>query len=315
MTKHFKSFLLLTLVLTLALTASTTALADEPELEEFAETYVISEGSWPGIQVKNEVFRQVTETLGYEIETEFLGQPMMYEGLSQGDIDLYIGSWMPEEEGMRDGFEGDYEVVSTQLTDAIYISAVPEYVYEAGVTSHADLADHAEKFDYTIHGGPHGEGADELLSHAIEEDIYDLGDWEIVNADWPATVTEAEQAIENEEWIVFPGWQPHWMNVILDIEYLDDPKNAWGEDSSVIENLAHPSLAERAPNLYQLLENFQIESDHQSEWVYKFDQEEQEMSEVAEEWINNNMNVVESWLEGVQAQNGRPAIEVINEEL
>jgi len=314
MRSHTYSISLLALIFSLTLIFSGPALAQEGEMDEFDGTYVISEGSWPGIQVKNEVFRQVLGAAGYEFETEFLGQPMMYEGLSQGDVDLYIGSWMPEEEGMRDGFAGDYEVVSTQLDDAVYISAVPSYVYEAGVTSHADLDDHAEKFDHTIYAGAHGEGADELLTEAIEEDIYGLGDWELVNADWPATVTEAEQAIEDGEWIVFPGWQPHWMNVILDIEYLDDPKNAWGEGTSVIENLAHPTLDERAPNLYQVLENFQIESEHQSLWIFEYDQEDREMSAVAEEWIEENMDVVADWLEGAVAEDGSPAIEAVEEE-
>ena len=310
------SYLIAVLVLafTLTLAVSGPALASEDQLDEFDETYVISEGSWPGIQVKNEVFRQVLSTVGYDFETEFLGQPMMYEGLSQGEIDLYIGSWMPEEEGMREGFEDDYEVVSTQLDEAVYISAVPAYVYEAGVTSHADLDEHAEKFDHTIHAGPHGEGADELLTEAVEEDIYGLGDWELINSEWPAVVTEAEQAIEDEEWIVFPGWQPHWMNVVLDIEYLEDPKNAWGEGSSEIENLAHPTLEERAPNLHQVLENFQIQSEYQSHWIFEYDQEDREMEEVASDWIENNMDVVADWLEGAVAADGSPALEAVEEE-
>ncbi|SDL78421.1 glycine betaine ABC transporter substrate-binding protein [Halarsenatibacter silvermanii] len=302
------------LVVILALTFPLISLqAGAEELAEYDDTYVIAEGSWPGIQVKNEVIRQVLGTLGYDFETEFLGQPMIYEGMSQGEIDFYLGSWMPEEAGMREGHEEGYEVISTQLDDAVYMSAVPEYVYEAGVQCHSDIAEHAEKFDHTLHAGAHGEGADEILTRAVEEDIYGLEGWEIVNADWPATVAEAEQAIEDEEWIIFPGWQPHWMNVLLDVEYLDDPKNIWGEDSSVIENLVHPDLQERAPQLYQILENFQIESDHQSRWVFEYDQEDREMEKIAEEWIEDNLDTVADWLEGAYAENGRQAIEVIEE--
>ena len=214
---------------------------------------------------------------------------------------------------MREGHEGSFEVVRTHIDDALYISAVPEYVYEAGVTSHEDLAEYADRFDYTIHAGPPGEGADEAITYAVEEDIYGLGDWEIINAEWPATVAEAESAMDDEEWIVFPGWQPHWMNVILDLKYLEDPEGIWGDAESDIETLTGVDISEEAPNLYKFAENFDITSEHQSEWIFEYDREGRAMEDIAAEWIGENLDIVTDWFEGMEAETGEPAAEVIRE--
>jgi len=293
---------------------SLTAEAEEADLAEFEESFVIAEESWPGIATKNEVVRQLLTAIGYDLETSFLSNTMIYHGFEDGDIDIWLGSWMPEETPLREGHEGGFEVVSTNLEDAYYISAVPEFVYEEGIRSHSDLAEHAEEFDYKIHAGPPGSGADEVISPAVEEDIYDLGDWEVVNADWPATVAAAESAAEDGDWIVFPGWQPHWMNVLLDLKYLEDPEGIWGEAESEIQSLVRTGLSDEAPNLIKFLQNFSVDSDHQSRWVYEYDREGREEADIARDWIEDNMDVVEEWLEGVVAEDGSPAIEAVEEE-
>ena len=291
-----------------------TVQAEEAELAEFEQTFIIAEESWPGIATKNEVVRQLLTAIGYDLETSFLSNTMAYHGFEDGDVDLWLGSWMPEETPLREGHEGSFEVVGTNLEEAYYISAVPEFVYEEGIRSHSDLAEHAEKFDYKIHAGPPGSGADEVISSAVEEDIYNLGDWEVVNADWPATVAAAEAAVEDGEWIVFPGWQPHWMNVLLDLKYLEDPEGIWGDAESEIQSLARTNLREEAPNLITFLENFSVESDHQSRWVYEYDREGREEADIARDWIGENMDVVADWLEGVVAADGSPALEAVEEE-
>ena len=303
----------LIVITAVAFSLGTINAAEGDSLPEFTETYTIAEASWPGIEAKNEVIRQVLREIGYDLDTEFLGVPMIFHGFADSDIDLWFGSWMPGESAMREGHEGSFEVVRTHLDDALYISAVPEYVYEAGVQSHDDLEEHAEKFDYRIHAGPPGEGADEAISHAVEEDIYGLGDWEIINAEWPATVAAAESAVEDEEWIVFPGWQPHWMNVILDLKYLEDPEGIWGEAESDIQTLTRVNLKEDAPNLYKFAENFDINSEHQSEWIFEYDREEREAEEIAREWISNNIELVQSWVENMETRTGEPAGEVVEE--
>ena len=160
-----------------------------------------------------------------------------------------MGSWFPAQEEPIGAVEDEVDIVRNNLEGAIYTTAVPDYVYEAGVECHSDLAEHADKFDHTMYAGPIGESAERVMSEMVENDIYGLGDWELVNGGWPSTIAEMENAMDNEEWVVFPGWAPHWMNIVLDIEYIDDPENTWGGAESWIKTITRDDLHQDQPNL------------------------------------------------------------------
>jgi len=273
----------------------------------FEEEIVLGEAAWPGIESKNAVVAYILESIGYDVKQTMLDVPMVLQGLANRDVDIWLGGWIPGEKPIREGLEGEFEVVRTHLEDAIFITAVPEYVWEAGVRCHSDLEEYADKFDHALHLGPVGEGGDEVLRTAAEQNIYELGNWSLVNASWPATIVRAEEAIENEEWIAFPGWKPHWMNVLLDIRYLEDPEEVWGGAEERIETLVRHEFEEEHPNLYTFLENFKITSEMQSEWIFAIDREDKTVSELAEDWIRKNINVVDLWLFGVKAEDGRSA--------
>ncbi|WP_331445514.1 glycine betaine ABC transporter substrate-binding protein [Natranaerobius thermophilus] len=137
--------------------------------------------------------------------------------------------------------EGDVVHLETHLDETNYAPAVPTYVYEEGVTSLEDLADRSEKFEYTYYGFKAGNDGNEIMIEAFENDTYGLGEWDIMESNEAAMIADVEQKIENEEWVVFSGWEPHYMNVIFDMEYLDDPKGIWGEGEQV-GTIARPKL-------------------------------------------------------------------------
>ncbi len=59
----------------------------------------------------------VLEALGYETETKILSVPVTYISLSKGDIDVFLGNWMPTMEAdiapYRDA--GTVDTVRTNL--------------------------------------------------------------------------------------------------------------------------------------------------------------------------------------------------------
>jgi len=44
-------------------------------------------------------------------------------------------------------------------------------------------------------------------------------------------LSAVQRAVNNEEWIAFNGWKPHYMNLMFDLKYLEDPEGIWGESS------------------------------------------------------------------------------------
>ena len=54
-----------------------------------------SDVGWTDITATTAATSLVLEALGYETETKVLSVPVTYEGMSSGDVDVFLGNWMP----------------------------------------------------------------------------------------------------------------------------------------------------------------------------------------------------------------------------
>lgn len=281
-----------------------------------AQTVTFGYVEWPELTVKTEVAATVLEAIGYDTEALSLSLPLVLRGVSTGDLDVFLGLWMPSMTSMIEPYldNGTITQVGVILDETIYRPAVPGYVYEAGVHSLADLNAHADRFDAQIYGIEPGNDGNELVLGMIDEDVYDLSDWRLVESSTEGMLAAVRNAINRERWIVFLGWSPHWMNTEFDMAYLDDPENIWGEDGYVgaIMNTAY---AESHPDLARFFSQFEVDADTMSVWTEEFSLQGLEPSAIANTWIPENMDVVLGWLEGVSAADGRPAGDVLQEVL
>ena len=260
------------------------------------DTIVIGEPDWPGIEAKNAVVRFILENIGYDVETTFARDAIILDSLSRGDVDIYMGAWLPQVLERRRDYVGEFDYVTQNMTDGYYTMAVPEYVSEEGVTSLADLDQYADHFDKKLYVGVAGWGTEVAMTEAVENDIYNLGDWEVITSSQSALITEVESAFEENEWIVFAGWEPHWMNEVFEMEYLDDPESLNISPYSWVDTLARPGLQDDHPDLYRFLQQFHINAETQQEWIYELAYRDRDAEEVAEEWVRENITAVWPWL-------------------
>src|SRR6056297_3877797 len=103
---------------------------------------------WPGVTIKTHVAAKIADYLGYETKMTSGSQAIVFKGMDTGDLDVFLGNWLPTMKMHFDKYEekGSVHNVGVNLYDVVYRTAVPEYVYEAGVKSLADLNEHADKF-------------------------------------------------------------------------------------------------------------------------------------------------------------------------
>jgi len=282
-----------------------------PAAADNSEPIVLGEPDWPGIWGKNAVAENILENIGYEVEIKSVKNIMIYQGMIRGDIDIYLGSWMPSDKPTREGLDGDINVVRKNLTEGLYTLGVPEYVWEAGVKSFADLDKYAEKFDHKMYVGPVGWEFSNKMKEAIKNDIYGLGDWTLVNSSQTAMLANMKRAVENKDWIVSLAWKPHWMNYVMDIKYLEDPKNVWVSAESWVDTLTRSGFENEQPEIYKFLTQFKVNNDMSNEWIYYIGREDQEPEQVAEKWVKNNLDIIKDWLTGVKAKNGEDAFTVL----
>ena len=294
--------------LAITLSASTTAAAAE------APTIRFGTPTWPGVTVKTEIAAQLVETMGYEVNQTNASPAFAYNALTTDDLDAFLGGWMPTQEKMADPLieKGEVKVMATNISDAVMGIAVPEYVWQAGVKTEADLDEYREKFESTIYAIEPGSGFNESIKSSIDNDRHGLGDWEMVPSSTSGMLSQVGRAIDREDWIVFLGWTPHWMNVTYDIRFLEavgEPKIA--DTRSDVLTVANPVTMEAEPRLARFFEQYVVSKDDQSKWVLEYSYNDRPKDEVAAEWIANNIDTVAGWLDGVETRDGGSALEAV----
>jgi glycine betaine/proline transport system substrate-binding protein len=267
---------------------------------------------WPGVTVKTHVAKRVLEYLGYQTSMTSGSQAIVFKGMDTGDLDVFLGNWMPTMKIHFDKYseKGSVKNVRVNLHDVVYKTAVPEYVYNAGVKSFEDLNEHADKFNKTVYGIEPGNEGNLIIKKAIENNTYNLSGWNLKASSTAGMLSAVKRAVNNEEWIAFNGWKPHYMNVMFDIKYLDDPEEIFGSGERVL-TVVRTGFEEENPNVYKFLEQFKVTAPMQNQWINMYKREEMDPKEVAEKWIANNLDVVDQWVYGVESTEGEMARKVI----
>jgi len=291
---------------------ATAALADDQTLD-------FGVPAWPGITVKTAIAEQLLNPLGYDTSTHDIGLQVIYQGIESGDIDAFLGAWLPAQREMFNPRKesGVLIDVANNVDGAQMTLAVPEYLYESGIQSFADLDQNREQFEGEIYGFGAGSAASEILHNAIDNDTWGLGDWQVVDTSEVGMLSAARDAISREEPIVWVGWTPHWMNLELPMRYLEDPENLFGENNgeSDVLTLLRSGYAEATPNVVTFFEQFTFSAEEQSWMIQAFGQEEQDLADVAEQWINDHPERIEAMLADVTNTDGDPAWPVIEAQL
>lgn len=297
--KFTRIILALALILILAPTFAANAATDATKVK-FG--YV----DWPGVTVKTTVAAKILDYLGYQTDMKSLAVPVVFKGLANKDLDVFMGAWLPTMKSISEKYFNDGKIVAmtVNLNETIYTLAVPKYVWDAGCKSEADLNKFADKFKKKIIGIEPGNDGNQIVLDMIKNNTYDLKDWELVEGSTEAMMIAVGSAIKKKEWVCWLGWSPHWMNLAYEVKYLEDPKGVWGTEPEVVKTLVWKGYADAHPNIALFFEQFHVTPDIQGHWIDEYSRQKKDPEKVAEEWIKNNLDVVDQWIYGVKAADG-----------
>lgn len=285
------------------------AQADQCSGVRFAEV------GWTDITATTALASEVLDALGYEPRVDTVSVPIAYAGMRNNDFDVFLGNWMPSMASISDPYieSGDVDRLTVNLEGAKYTLAVPQYVYDAGVTSVNDLAEHAEQFDYRIHGIEAGNDGNELIEQMIDDDAYGLGDWQVIDSSEAGMLSELTTRVPNEEWMVFLGWEPHPMNTNFDMAYLSDADDYFGPDlgGATVHTNTRAGFVEECPNVGTLLGNMTFTLEMENQLMGAIMDDGVDPREAARSYLNENSDVLEAWLDGVTTREGDPALPAV----
>jgi glycine betaine/proline transport system substrate-binding protein len=268
---------------------------------------------WPEAIAKTNVASTIVDALGYETEIQELGVPTVFQGLETGDLDVFVEAWFPT---MQSNFDAvnNVESVTTNLDDATFSVAVNQEACDAGVRSHEDLAEFSDRFEDagtpTIYGLEPGNDGNQVVLDMIENDQYNLGNWELIESSTNGMLSEVDRRLGDGEWVAWTGWEPHWMNSRYDMCLLEDPEEAWGGPSHV-ETIVNEEFPEKFPELYPFFEQMTVSQEIQRELIDAIDNSGEDPDQVALDWLRANPQATDRWLEGVQATDGTDGAEAL----
>nr|WP_245584141.1 choline ABC transporter substrate-binding protein [Saccharospirillum impatiens] len=269
---------------------------------------------WTDITATTALTSVVLESIGYETESQLLSVPVTYRSLENGDIDVFLGNWMPTMEAdiapYRDA--GTIDILGTNLEGAKYTLAVPQHVYDAGVQSFADIAKFADEFDNQIFGIEPGNDGNRLIQSMIDQDAFGLGEFEVVESSESGMLSQVSRADRRDNWIVFLGWEPHPMNANFDLAYLDGGDDFFGPNygGATVHTNVRKGYAEECANVGRLLTNQTFTLAMENEVMALILDEGMRPNDAATQWLTANADVLDVWLDGVTTLDGDAAAPV-----
>ncbi len=312
---------------TLALGAMNSASAAEPDHDFNCDSVHFGQPNWTGVSIKTDTATWMLEQISYDTETTSASLPIVYQAMTDQEIHVLLAQWMPSQrEQYREyGIDGALDVVSPNLVGGRYTVAVPDYVYEAGVTSLEDLDDHKEQFGGEIFGIEPGSGGNDTIEKMIEDDYAGLGDWDLVASSEPGMLSEVSKRERDGEWIAFLGWAPHPMNINHDMEYLAGGAEYWGPNKGeVIVNTVTPTgYAWACSNMGQFLDNYNWTVEEQSLAMGYVSNDDMDPLEAGKKVIRENPHMIERWFRQsgiyqtgeIKAADGSEAEDLVREAL
>ncbi|PZQ47525.1 MAG: glycine/betaine ABC transporter substrate-binding protein [Rhodovulum sulfidophilum] len=274
-----------------------------------------SDVGWTDISATTAVAGLVLRNLGYAPKVDILSVAVTYEAMPRGDVDIFLGNWMPLQEPTQKPLvdAGKIEVPRTNLTGAVIGFAVPKAAYDAGLRTYADIAKFADELDGKIYGIEAGSSANATISEMIESDKFGLKDFTLVESSEQAMLAQVKRAANAGKPIVFFGWRPHPMNVNLEMAYLTDGDDVFGPNDGAAEVLTNtrPGYAADCPNVGRFLGNLAFDVAAEDLMMSYILDEKMSADAAAEKWLKDNPGVLDAWLDGVTTLDGQPGLPAV----
>ncbi len=276
---------------------------------------VFSDVGWTDITATTAATSLVLTALGYETETKILAVPVTYTGLAEGDIDVFLGNWMPTMEAdiapYRDAKTVD--TVRTNLEGAKYTLATNEVGAALGIKDFKDIAAHKDALEGKIFGIEPGNDGNRLISDMIASGPFGLDGFEVIESSEQGMLAEVANLSDDAKPIIFLGWEPHPMNANFKMSYLTGGDDYFGPNlggATVATNTRAGYVAE-CPNTGKLLSNLVFSLPMENEIMGAILNDGTDPEAAAKAWLTANPATWQAWLDGVTTKDGGDAVAAV----
>lgn len=291
-------------------------------------TVTIGDLTWTGATAIGHVIKAV-------IEGPLDSEAVIVDGLSDGSViaagmdkgdgsaDVYTDLWMPNRQAIWDKYIDGAKTVGHNVpylgTQKMY---VPSYMADR-VKSVEDLNDPEIAAMFDKNGNGKGEywagdaGWKSTRMWQVKFKSYGLSElWEAEVLPDATFKAQLKTAIQREQPILFYYWTPEWVHAAYDLTPIEEPartegcektnldKEDWLEASkfscaskdATIYVAYSKSLETRNPPVAKFLGQMKLDPATVNGWILKIGRDKLDPRDVAENWVANNMDVVNEWI-------------------
>jgi glycine betaine/proline transport system substrate-binding protein len=287
-----------------ALLASAACVLGGAAFAEGCDKVTFSDVGWTDITVTTSATKQVLEGLGYEVDLKILSVPVTFQSLENNDIDVFLGNWMPAQSGAIQPYldNGSIETLSTNLEGTKYTLAVPQYLWDKGLQSFADVGKFKDELGGKIYGiEPGNEGNAYLIS--LTEAGKPFEGMEVVESSEQGMLAQVSRLYPDQKGVAFLGWEPHPMNANFALKYLPGGEDFFGGEGTV-HTVVRKGYAAECPNIAKLLTNQKFSLPMENEIMGQILDGGEDPDAAVAAWIKANPATLDTWLAGVTTKDG-----------
>ena len=210
----------------------------------------------------NYLWEHILTEKGYNVELLMAYAGPIFEGVSSGDIDLFIDAWSPVTHAdYIKRYKGEFKELGTWYDQATLNWTVPAYL--EGIDSIEDLKENADLFGGRIISIEPGAGITRLSQEEVIP-AYGLESMDFVTGSTVAMLAELRSAIEDQKPIAVTLWHPHWAYSSFDLKDLEDPQGALGE-AEELKVISVLGFDEEYPEVARWMSNFNMNDEQLAE--------------------------------------------------
>lgn len=279
----------------------------------------MADPGWTDIGATNALTGIVLEALGYEQKVLPLSVPITYAGLQKGQVDVFLGNWMPAQQQLVAPLlqAGAIDILGVNLPGAKFTLAVPDYVARAGVRTFSDLAQHADKFDRKIYGIESGAPANQTIKKMLAAKSYGLTGWTLIESSEQGMLSQVARKKRGQQWIVFLAWQPHQMNNHFKLVYLDGDTQYFGPHfgSASINTVSRRGYRAACPNPGKLFTQLELSTELEHAMMADMLDNKLTARAAALRQLRARPALLNTWLAGVTTRSGADGLAAVRARL
>lgn len=283
------------------------------------DTVTFSDVGWTDITSTTAIASTVLQALGYKTDTKLLSVPVTYQALSKGDVDVFLGNWMPSMAADIEPYEkdGSVETLRTNLEGAKYTLATNATGAKLGIKDFADIAKHKDDLDGKIYGIEPGNDGNRLILDMIGKGQFDLKGFDLVESSEQGMLAQVARADKEGKAIIFLGWEPHPMNTNFKMTYLTGGDDVFGPNfgGAEVKTNVRKGYTTECKNVGKFLENLSFSLEMENQIMGKILDDGEDGMVAAKEWLAAHPDTVKPWLAGVTTKDGGDSLAAVEKAL